>query len=151
MSDVEIRESADLTLPHSGELIDLHDAAACANALAEIRRLEQGMRDAKSILSGAIVAESRRQGSKTLYLDGVVAEVRGGTDTVWDLDALEDGLRAAGLPDDRIRDVIKEEVTWKVNAREAQRVAKSNPDYAAVVERASMAVEKPPTVVLRQP
>lgn len=92
--------------------------------------------------------ESKRQGSKTLYLDGVKVEVRGGSETVWDVQMLEEGLRYAGLPEDRLREVIKEEVTYSVNAREAKRVAGANEDYASVVRLSQTQVEKNPYVVV---
>lgn len=147
---LSLPESEDLVLPHSGEVISLQDAGAVANALADIRRIEALMRDTKAILSGALVAESQRQGSKTLHLPGVTAEIRGGTDVVWDIEALVHGLETAGLPDERLNEAVRQEVTLVPNGRELTRIGKANPVYAAAIDAAKSIVEKQPYVVLRK-
>lgn len=146
-----IPESEDLTLPHSGEVISLQDAAACGKALAEVRSLEARIREAKGMLTAAIVAESQRQGTKTLRSEGLKLEVRGGRETVWDVDALETELLALGLPQDRVNDLIKTEVTFKVNARVAKEIAGANAEYAAVISAAQTEVEKTPYIVVSKP
>lgn len=146
-SEVAIPESEELQLPHSGELVSLQDATACVLALQEVRSIEARLRETKQLLSAAIVAESQRQGTKTLYIDGVAkVEIRSKVTTVWDASELEAGLRAAGLPEDRIREVVKEEVSYTVVAREAKRVAGANEAYAAIVERSQSTVEGIPYV-----
>ena len=49
-----------------------------------------------------------------------------------------------------IRDVVKEQVTYTVDAREAKRVAGANEEYAAVVARVQNLVEKKPYIVVRR-
>jgi len=145
-----VPESESLTLPHTGEIIDLADTAAVAYSLQEIRGLEARLREVKTILTDAVVRESQRQGSKTLHMGTIDAEVRGGNAVEWDAEELERGLRDAGMPDDRIRDVVKEQITYTVDAREAKRVAGANEAYAAVVARVQTVVEKKPYIVVRR-
>ena len=101
----------DLVLP-SGELVSLGDTAACVRALDELRDLESRIRELKGMLTDAIQDESRRQGTKTLTLNGgIQALVKGGEKVLWDAQALEAGLREAGMGEERIRQIVIEEVS----------------------------------------
>ena len=132
-----------LVAPHTGELINLEDPVSCARILEEIRNYERDLQEAKRLVTQALVEESRRQGSKTLRLDYMEVKVSGGEYTTYDPEVLEEGLRAAGLPEERIQDVVRQEVVTKVDGREAKRVAANNPAYAQVVDQARSVVESP--------
>lgn len=136
-----------LVLPHSGQVLDLSNAPHCVQALEELRALEMKIKEVKRVLSDAIAAESRRLGSKTIALPGgLKAEVRGGRRVLWDIGKLEGGLRRAGMPEDRIREIIREEVSYSVLAREATRAATANPEYAEIIEAAKTVVDEQPTI-----
>jgi hypothetical protein len=139
----------ELVIPGSGELVDLSDERQCVKALLAVREFEQQLRAAKAALTEAVVERSRLLGEKTITLsDGLRAEIRGGSEVVYDAQALEADLRALGMPEERLREIIIEEVAYKVSAREAKRAASANPQYAAVVASARHEVEKPHYVVV---
>lgn len=143
-------EPTGLVLPHSGEVVPLDDPLGCATALDEIRTLEARLREAKTALSRSIADEAARQGTKTLRLgDGVTAKVTVGREIVWDLDELQK-LRDAGLPEERFDALVTTEVTYKVSAGEAKRIAGANPEYARIIERARDDVERAPTVSIER-
>jgi hypothetical protein len=127
----------ELVVPGTGELVDLDDEVACVNALSAIGDFEQLIREAKRELTAAVVARSKLLGVKTFKLpDGRKASLTAGAETVYDAEAVEEGLRAAGMPEDRIREIVQETVTYRVRAVEAKRAAAANPEYARVVDEA---------------
>ncbi len=129
--------------PVTGELIPAEDVNGVAEAVKGLRQLSQQIRDAIADATVILVAESKRQGTKTLALQHVTVEIRGGIETVWDEDALHDGLEALGLPRERLEALIVPTITYKVDARVAKQLAGANEDYAAVLESAKTIVEKP--------
>lgn len=140
----------DLVLP-GGELISLTDTAACARALDELRDLEHRIKELKAMLTDAIQDESRRQGTKTLALSGgIQATVNGGEKVLWDAQALEAGLREAGMGEERIRQIVIEEVSYSVQAVEAKRAAAANPEYAQAVEAARTVVAARPSISVKR-
>ena len=113
-------------------------------ALAAIRSFESQIKEAKGILTQAIVDRSRVLGTKTIYLpDGSKAEVKGGPAAEYDTQEIEENLRALGMPEERIREIVVEEVSYKLSVREANRAAGANEDYAAVIANAKKMEEKP--------
>lgn len=142
--------STELVVLPDGQLIDIADPAQCARALEDLRDLSYRITEIKGQIVDSLVAESRRQGTKTLHLeDGSKLEVRGGERTVWDAQQLEADLREAGMPEERIREVVVEEVSWTVAAVKANQAARANPDYAAAVDRARQVVETRPTIAIK--
>lgn len=137
-------EGADLVVPFTGEVVNLEDEASCTQALVAIRQFEQQIREAKSALTQAIAERARILGTQTLHLpNGQKAEVRGGPTISYDAEQIETELRALGMPEERIREIVVEEVSYKVSAREAKRAAAANEEYAAVIESAKTVEEKP--------
>lgn len=129
--------SEELAVPGVGQLVDLSNEVECVQALAAVRDFEQQLREAKATLTAAIVEKGRMLGTKTLTLpDGSKATIKGGTETVYDALEIEEGLRALGMPEERIREIIVEEVSYRVAAGEAKRAAAANEDYAKVIENA---------------
>lgn len=132
-----------LVVPASGEAVDLNDERAVALALRSIRELEDALKQAKAVLNDALVARAKVFGSRTLHLDGIgKVEVKGGTETTYAAEEIERELREAGMPEERIREVVKETVTYTVNAVEAKRCAAVNPVYAEIIERHTTKREK---------
>ncbi len=129
--------------PVTGELIPAEDVNGVAEAVKGLRQLNAQIRDAIADATVILVEESRRQGTKTLVLQDVTVEIRGGTDTVWDVGLLDSELNRLRCPLGRIAELIKTEVTYKVDARVAKQLAGANEDYAAVLESAKTTVEKP--------
>jgi alcohol dehydrogenase class IV len=145
--EVERRE---IVLPGIGQIVDLTDGQDSAVALATVRDLERQLKEIKSVLTDAIVDHARVLGTKTLRLnDGRVATLSAGTETIYDAERIETGLRALGMPEERIREVVVETLAYKVNAVEAKRVAGANPDYAKVIEDFSQTVHRPIYVSMR--
>lgn len=133
--------STEIAIPVTGELVSLEDAAACGRALGDIRRLEQHLRDLKTLLTDSVVAECQRQGTKTLRLDDMTLTMSGGETVQWDIEVLEQ-LLDAGLPQERFDALVKTEVTYKVSAAEAKRLA-VNPEYADIIEKARTVLHAP--------
>lgn len=128
--------STELAIPATGELVSLEDAPACARVLNELALLETKIREAKRMLREALIAESQRQGTKTLHLaGGLVARIKTKKDIVWDLEELEK-LRDLGLPEQRFNELVRETTEYKVSAQVANQLAGANPDYKQVIERA---------------
>lgn len=140
----------DLVLP-SGELVALDDTAACVRALDELRDLESRIKELKGVLTDAIKAESTHWGGKTLTLPGgIQATIKNDNKVYWDAQLLESKLREAGMPEERIRQIVVEEVSWSVQAVEAKKAAAANPDYAACVEAARTVVAARPTISVKR-
>jgi hypothetical protein len=129
--------------PKTGELVPVTDTDGVAQAVQALREYNQRIRDAIADATTVLVEESRRQGKKTLHLMNTTVEIRGGAETVWDVEALRENLESAGCPPERIEEVIKTEVTYKVDARIAKQLAAANEDYAIAVELARSSAEKP--------
>jgi hypothetical protein len=140
----------DMVLPASGELIPLDNPPQIAQALEYLRDLEYQIRRAKEALTDALVEHSQLIGSKTITLkDGHTATIKGGTETIYDPEAIIDGLRQAGCPEDRIMEIITETVTYKVRAVEAKRAAAANPDYKQVIDQHTRIEQRRPSVEIK--
>jgi hypothetical protein len=141
---------AALVVPGVGQVVNLENVRECAQALEALRGFEEQIKEAKAVLTDAIIEESKRVGAKTIFVDGVGrVEVRGGKQTLYDAQALEEDLRALGCPEERIREAIKEEVTYKVDGRVVKQLAAANEEYAAVVESARQEVERASYVLVK--
>lgn len=138
----------ELVLVWSGEVIPLAEPEQCVRALAEIRELEMRLREAKQELTFHLSQEFKRQGLKTLEFGGVKAELKGGSGIAWDVEVLYE-LLELGLPQERLDQLISTTVEYKVNAKEAQRIASTNEEYAEVVERAKQRYTKPVYIGLK--
>lgn len=126
----------------SGELVDPRDTQACFLALREVNRIQGLLYEAKRALTAALVVEAQRRGERTVTLESgerYVAE--GGPSRQYRPEDVEEGLRAAGMPEERIAQIVVTEVSRKVNGVEANKAARANPAYAAALEEASEMVE----------
>ena len=140
----------ELVVPGIGEIVPLDDPQKVAFALDGIRDLERNLKEIKSELTAAIVEASKVQGTKTLHLDGLDAIVKSGTKVEYDPIAIELGLREAGMPEERIREIVKETVSYSVDAVKAKQAAGANPAYAAVIAANQQTIESPPYVTIKR-
>jgi hypothetical protein len=133
---VEVEEVGGLVvIPGTGEVIEIADPAVVAYGLERIRELERELGDVKAEFVRAIRAESERQGKRTLYLGERVATVTGGY-PVYDHLRLEDALRDAGLPEQRIREAVVETVTYKPNGNVLRQLRGASDAYASAIDAA---------------
>lgn len=137
-------------LPHTGEIVQLDDATACAHALDELRYVTARIHAAKRLLTHALAARAELLGTRTLDLGaGASATVTGGAGRQIDPDMLADGLREAGMPDERIDEIVVTTVTRSVDVRQADRAARANAAYKAALDAATTDIEKPWSVSVR--
>jgi hypothetical protein len=144
MSGLE-KTSNELVIRATGEIVDLEDYRQCGFALDTIRQLEQELRLVKTELQNAIAAESKRAGGmKTLALgDGRKLVIRGGPAFVYDGKQLKADLLAAGMPAERVAQIVEEVVTYKVSAAKAKLAANATDDYRFAVESNRAEVQHP--------
>jgi hypothetical protein len=134
-------------LPASGEQIDLNDLAQVCRAFQSVKEIESQLREAKGVLRDAVLHHSSLLGSKTMHVaGGGKVEVKGGTVTQYDAESIETDLRAAGMPEERIREIVVETVTYSVKAAEAKKAASANPVYAEIIARHRQVFEARATV-----
>lgn len=139
----------ELIVPGIGEVVRLDDPPQVAAALGSVRDLEGALRSVKSELTAALVYASRTQGTKTLHLENCTVAIAGGSSTVYDPQEIEAGLREAGMPEERIREIVKETVSYSVDAAKAKQAASANPLYAAVIAKHSHIEEKSPYATIK--
>lgn len=137
-----------LLVPMTGEMVDVADPESCLRVLSEIRTLESRLKELKSELTVALAVEFERVGTKTMHLGGMKAELKGGEETVWDVEVLEE-LRDLGLPGERMDALVTTEITYKVNASVAKQLASANTRYAEVIERAKTKIPKSSYVTIK--
>lgn len=137
LAEVELRvqEQPEVPNPVTGELVDLRDLTAVAGAVEQVRDAERMLYlFRRDVLTAAVRLHSQRQGTKTLHAGTVDLVLGGGTKIEWDGEGLVGGLLAAGLPQERIDELVKWEP--KVNARVAAQLAAANPAYAEAIDAA---------------
>lgn len=151
MSIVPFDVHEELAIPFTGEIVSLSDAAAMARALEDIRDIESQFRAIKTTFSLAFQVLAATAGTKTIELtDGRKAVVSGGKEMSYDAEQLEIGLRDAGMPEARIREIVELTYTYRVKAVEAKRAAAANPVYADILAMCSTETETPTRVSIRR-
>lgn len=147
MSELEVREQSLMT--PVGTVVDLSNPEEVAIAYDDLRRLKTMLAEAEAKLKEALVTHSAAVGKKSFDLPGVAkVEIKGGTETKWNEQGLKQALKEAGCPPERISEIIRETIEYKVMAVEARRAAKANPVYAEAIEQNSTIQEKAPSVVV---
>jgi hypothetical protein len=145
MTELELRDphAGAIVDVSTGELIDPSDIAAVAACLKRLREFELVIVLGEfAACEEALIEEMTRLGRKTLRVGGLEARQSGGSETVWDAQKLERGLRKAGLPEERLNELVKMEVTYKVDGAVARQLAGANPKYERVIKRSKSKVEK---------
>lgn len=137
-----------LPVPGTGEVVDLTDPLSVARGLDALRGFKRQMREIEEALADRLREERAVLGSRALEYDGLTVKFGADTETSYDAVELEEGLRAAGMPEHRIDEIIETRVERKVRAVEAKKAAAVNPAYAAVVERARTVAPKRQTVIV---
>lgn len=138
----------EIVLP-TGELVNLNDPESCALALARVNEVLSFLSEVKGAIIESFIEHSKKLGSSEIPLgDGTSVKVTKTYDLQWDHHALEADLRAAGMPEERISEIVVEEISYKVKAIEANKAAKANPEYEKIIEAARTKVEKRPTISL---
>jgi hypothetical protein len=136
-----------LVIPTSGVLVNLENEREVAIAFRDLRKVRDELTHIDRILREALVARAELTGTKTFHIDGVgKIQIKGDTIVEYDAAAVEDGLRDLGCPENIIREIVKETITYKVDGNRARRAAAANPEYAKVIEAARTVYQKPPTV-----
>lgn len=144
----ELASGTALVLP-DGQVLDLSDVGSVLVAYDDLQRLKAVMREAEAKLKEALISHSSEFGKKSFQVDGVgKVEIKGGKQTVYDAQALKRTLKAAGMPEARIKEIVRETIEYKVMAVEAKRAARANPAYAEAIEKHSTVEEKVPTVTV---
>jgi hypothetical protein len=142
--------SQELVVPGIGTLVNLASPSECSFALDDIRDLERQFRYVKQELTEAIVRACEIEGTKTLHFEGGTAVLKSGQEWEYDPEEIEVGLRAAGMPEHRIREIVKETVSYKVDANKAKQASSANPSYGEVIEAHKKPVEKAPYVTVKR-
>lgn len=152
MTDIEVRETEVLTIPATGAVVNLNEPREVGVALQDIQALEGRFRDVKRVLKDALVSYWQKGGTaKTFPIGGGrTAVISGGPDKAYDATAIRDDLIAAGMPQERVDQIVVEEITYTVKAVEAAKAAKANPTYAAIIERHTTPIERPFDVRIRR-
>jgi hypothetical protein len=139
---MEIAEQRHLVDVLSGEALP----ATTENAhrvLTVGRDLKRRIDDEIGAATDFLLEQSRREGTKTFHTAAGDVSLSGGPTVEYDAHTLEELLREAGCPEDRIRAVVKEEITYKVDRAVLRQLVAANPDYAAAADLAKRDIEKP--------
>jgi hypothetical protein len=137
--------STDLVVPGTGEVVNLEDPNAAAVAYVRLDTLEREIKSARATVREALVRHSSTYGGNTMRIDAAEVKVTRSDEITWDLGVLSE-LQDAGLPRSRWMKLVTVTVERKVNAVVARQIAKANPEYAAIIERAQDRRPKTPSV-----
>lgn len=150
MSEPEIETSNALVVPGSGILVNLNSEKEVALAYRDLRELKTAVNEVDRRLREAMAARSSVLATKTFYIEGVgKVELSASTRVEYDAQMVEDGLRALDCPEDVIREIVVEQVTYKVDGNRARRAAAANPEYAAIIDQAKRVVETLPYISIK--
>lgn len=129
----ELEAVGELVDPRTGELVASADKIVDVFGWTRerIRELYQLQRLAEELL----VMEAERRGANTFEAGGRKVEVREERTIRWDEQRLERELRALGLPEERLNELMQPTLVYKVSARVANQIRSASPDvYGPVVE-----------------
>jgi hypothetical protein len=125
--------------------VDLSNPTEVGKALAIVDVIDRRVYEAKQRLRGVLIDYSVERGERTFMVPGVGKFVRDGgpaSETVWtDPAGLARKLEAAGMPLDRVREIVVETIDRKVAGVEANKAAKS-PQYAAIFDEHRAKVDR---------
>src|SRR5262245_14977311 len=143
-------EPQNVLVPFTGEIVDLTSPDKVAEALDTVREMKRTLDEARSVLEEVLVAESAKQGTRTLHLERVDAVVSGGEKTEYDAETLASRLLELGLPAGRVAELVVTVVTYRVDQRVARSVAASNPAYATAIEECRQTTPAPWRVTIKK-
>jgi hypothetical protein len=128
-----VRALGSVTMPLTGEVIDLANPHDVAQGVEAIDELNAKLTDLRQLFTMLLRAESKRQGSKTLHLDDLQVTLSPGYRNEYDGNELSTRLLAAGLPVERLEAMVQPILTWKVDGRKIRQLEAANPEYAAII------------------
>ncbi len=147
MTELDVRHT--VLQPLTGELVDSRDLPALADALEALRAHRQEVSDAIAAFTEAVLEESRRLGTKTIPAGNTfVLQVSADSEIEWDVSALE-RLRDLGLPEERMNELLRPVVQYKVDGRVAKQLAGASAEYKAVLDAAAVRKPKKAYVTVR--
>jgi hypothetical protein len=122
-------------VPGTGEIMRIEDPEGVADALTALDELIEQMKEAKRVVTEKAIDFSMEQGTRTLTLDdGRKVVLSSGETTVYDADEMIAALAEAGMPEDRINEIVVPTTTYKVNGSKAKSASSANPAYRAAIE-----------------
>lgn len=135
MSEIATREFTGLLNVTTGELLEptLENAAI---VLDQARAMKTIVNDIVLEATAVVEAEAARRGTKTLREGDFEVALSGGPGEEYDELILQQELRAAGCPDDRIDAAVVPTITYKVNRSVLRQLAGANPAYKTAIDRA---------------
>jgi hypothetical protein len=132
----------ELPNPITGELVRTNDLAAIGRTLQQIRDKKRELDDFVAVFTNAAYELAAQQGQRTFHLGQMTVEIGAETQTDWDVELLSRELGLAGLPQQRLDQLITATVSYKVNANIAKQIAGSSKRYADIIERAKLTIPK---------
>ncbi len=144
-----VATSKEIALP-DGQLLNLSDIPAVARTYDDLQRLKAMIREAEGTLKEVLIKHSGDLGQKTFSVEGAKVEVKGGNETRYDAQGLKRAFKEAGMPEDRIKEIVRETIEYKVAAVEAKRAARANEKYAEIIEQHSTVEKKTPSVSVKR-
>jgi hypothetical protein len=149
-ADPTATPSRDLVIPTTGILVDLDDEVSCAEAIDDLRLMKARIDQAIRTLQNAVAERAAVLGLRSIRLPrGRKANLSSPVEKVYDCSRIEAELREAGMPEERIREIVLEEVSYKLDVREANRAAKANPTYAEIIGRNTTEQQRAVGVTIR--
>ena len=152
MENILTEPGTDLVPLPDGQLVDPSDPSAVAVAIHDLRALEAKVKEVKAVLVDILGEYAEHAGKgKTLDLaGGVRVVIKNDKQVLWDAQRLEHDLREAGMSEERIREIVVEEVSYSVAAAEAKKAASVNEAYAFAVSEARREIPKRPSVTVKR-
>lgn len=122
--------------PLTGEMVRVGSALDVVQALDAVRGDMRKLAEWRAFLILIVRYVSRRQGTKTLHVGGgLVATLSGGSKPVYDVDRLEELLTDAGLPAERLAELVETVTVKKVRANVAKQLRAASTEYAAILDQ----------------
>jgi len=139
--EVELRST--VVVPLLGLAVDPYELDEVAEALESVRQAKRMLDESRGELEWLLAEAAKRRGTKTLHLSKADVAIRGGPETVYDIEVLAQ-LQEVGLPEDRYNQLVKTRVEYRVDRNVVRQLLGSgNPDYSRIIDKAASEVERP--------
>jgi hypothetical protein len=133
-----------LVAPGTGEVLAIETADEAVAALDYLRTLESDISLAKRHATERLTELALLYGKNTMPVSGGrKVSLSTGTSTTYDADAIYAALIDAGMPEERIEEIIETTVTHRVRAAQAKQAAGANPAYREIIEKHTTVHERP--------
>jgi hypothetical protein len=150
--EIEVREEEVLEVAVLRTVVNLNEPREVGLAIQDIQGAERQLAEAKRSLKAALVAYWSRAGARKTFSigGGRQAVISGGPKRVYDGPAIRDELLAAGMSEERVSQIVIEEISYTVKATEAKAAAAANEEYAAIIARNTTEYDLPYDVGIRR-